>query len=268
MASPSGPWPSSAEEVEAGRPGGALAGRRRPDAGDGRCWAWRTGPMHVRVEEAQGRGARPPLAREGSDGGSGGQRRHGMADPLGEAKREVRSAVVELGSGAPGPDLANDDDDAELRRWLNMAAAGLRGRKTEGVRQRDKEGKGDMARQRICLGSGLSWRRCSSAATLRRRAAGRQRRGRMGGRGSPCGNGAARGRSIRATAVERLGPDGLPRARSGSWRAWRWWEVGRDALRARVGGGRGQVAAGLMEARQVVAEDLAGNEAEMAGGGG
>ena len=100
--------------------------------------------------------------------------------------------------------------------------------------------------------------------------AGRHRRGQMGVRGSPCGNGAARGRSIRATAAERLGPDGLPRARSGSWRAWRWWEVGRDAWRARVGGGRGQVAAGLMEARQVAAEDLAGaeNEAEVGGGGG
>ena len=77
--------------------------------------------------------------------------------------------AVELGSGAPGPHLANGDGKAELRRWLNMAAAGLRGRKTEGVRQRDKGGKGDMARQRICLGSGLSWRRFSSMATLRRR---------------------------------------------------------------------------------------------------
>ena len=126
-------------------------------------------PMHVRAEEAR-------RARGSSSSCTGRQRRRFRRSTTtwdgGSAwggEREVRSAIGELAAGAPGRDLANNDDNAELRRWLNMAAAGLRGRKTEGVRQRDKEGKGDLARQRICLGAGLSWRRCSSAATLRRR---------------------------------------------------------------------------------------------------
>ena len=172
-------------------------------------------------------------------GDTGGRQRSGMRDPA-RWSSSMEAATVSCGNR--GRERAGEE------------------RKENGKGERGRRGRHWPAVEVVAGGEAPVADECREAAT----------RAERGGRGSPCGNGAARGRSIRAMAAERLGPNGLPRARSGSWRAWRWWEVGRDAWHARVGGGRGQVAAGLMEARQVVAEDLASaeNEAEVGGGGG
>ena len=101
---------------------------------------------------------------------------------------------------------------------------------------------------------------------LRRVRGGRSERGGCRRRPGPTRSGPARP-DLRWGELEAAGSK-----EGGGGCTRRWSQVLRaagDAWRARVGEGRGQVAAGLMEARQVAAEDLAGaeNEAEVGGGG-
>ena len=64
-------------------------------------------------------------------------------------------------------------------------------------------------RRQICLGSGLSWRRFSSAVTLRRRWRGGSDEGEREVGAAPCGNDAARGWAPMGFPGPKAGPGGL-----------------------------------------------------------